>query len=314
LLERGGKHYFVGNGHHIIADAVTARIFTADLMMAYAALRRDPNGLAPQTYSYADCIAALHASHTIERRQAARAYWRAFLSDAPTTVAFPRKQGAPAEDCTSESIYFESSESTTSALRGFARENGTTLFIVLSAIYGALLSKHAHQDVVVMSYPVNMRPPGHGHVFGCFVNLSLQKVIVGAGTTFRALVAQVTQQRAAARPHLFYPLGELVHEQGDVRADLESSYFGVFFGETHLYSSPISLGDLRAEAVVLPWSQEFDRDLRLLYDAQDPKRIRFRMDFRSTRYERAAIASFIDDFTQLSERVIVDDLPLREIF
>lgn len=310
LLERDGRHYFVGMAHHIIADAVAARILISDLVLAYAAVRQDPAGPAPQRYSYAECIEALHASHTPDRQRAAREFWTAFLADTPLVVDFPRT-AEPTEDQSAESLYFDIDETTTRHLKAFARDNRTTLFTVLGALYGFLLSRYASQQTVVLSYPVNMRPPGYDHVFGCFVNLSLLKVAIDAGTTFPGLVGELTRQRGAARPHLFYQLSNIIHGQGAVRADIEKSYFGVFFGETHLNNQPLDLGELRVRALDVPWSQQFDRDLRLLYDAQATARIKFRMDYRVTRYDGALIRRFINDFTRLAQRIAEDPGPLH---
>ena len=184
------------------------------------------------------------------------------------------------------------------------------MFIVLFALYGVLLSRYARQSTVVISYPVNMRPQGYAHVLGCFVNLLVKKITVLPETTFRTLVDELTRQQREAKPHLFYQLGNIVHQQGDVSADIEQSFFSVFFGETHLNHKPLSLGDLRVEVPNIPWSQEFDRELRLLYDPSALEAIKLRMDFRTGLFDRELILKFIEELGELSGRLIQDDSPL----
>jgi condensation domain-containing protein len=312
LLTHESTVYLIAIGHHIIADAATAKIITSDVALAYLAICRDPSSLEPQHYSYSACIDALHALQTPEKQHAAQAFWRAFLRGTPPIVAFPQRRDAVANDYSAESMYFELDEATSQSLRVFANDNNTTLFIVLFALYGLLLSRYACQDEVVISYPVNMRPEGYGHVFGCFVNLSLLKIAIDRETTFRALVAQLTRQRREAKPHQFYQLNQIINEQAELGLDIEKSYFGVFFGETHLGTSPLVVNGLSVRPLDIPWSEEFDRDLRLLYDADGAATIKLRMDFRCGKYDRALIIRFIDDFKTFSRMLVADRRPLLE--
>lgn len=302
VCEGEDRSYFVASGHHIITDAVAGKIFITDIMTAYALLIHGRE-LKLNPYSYADCIQSLHASQTDERRAAAKSFWRELLGDAPLTIDVPLREDAASEDYSSESIFFELTEEVTARLRQFTEENATTLFIVLFAVYGLLLTRYARQNVVVVSYPVNMRPQGYPHVFGCFVNLALLKIAVDPAAPFKTLVASLTEQRSLAKPHVFYRLSDIIHDRGDVRADIEKSYFSVFFGETYINTKPLSLGGLAVKALDIPWSQEFDRELRLLYDAEDAKSIKLRMDFRSARFDRSLIRKFVEDFKEFSSLI-----------
>lgn len=312
LLNHKSTAYLVVMVHHIIADAATAKILMSDVALAYLAIASTPGSLESQHYSYSDCIDALHALQTPEKQRAAHEFWRAFLRGTPPIVAFPQRVDAVAHDYSAESIYFELDDATSRALRVFARENRTTLFIVLFALYGLLLSRYACQDEVVVSYPVNMRPAGFGHVAGCFVNLSLLKVTIDGETTFKDLVAQLTRQRREAKRHQFYQLGKIVNEQAELGLDIERSYFGVFFGETHLAGGPLAVNGVSIRPLDIPWSEEFDRELRLLYDADGATTIKLRMDFRSGKFDRASIVRFIEDFETCSRTLVADRRPVRQ--
>ena len=311
LLNHKSTVYLIVTVHHIIADAATAKIVIADVALAYLAICNEASSLEAERYSYSDCIDALHALQTPERQHAAAEFWRAFLRGTPPIVAFPQSDAA-AHDYCAESIFFELDQATSQALRAFARDNRTTLFIVLFALYGLLLSHYARQDEVVVSYPVNMRPAGFGHVSGCFVNLSLLKAAIDADTTFETLVAQLTRQRRAAKPHQFYQLSQIVNEQAELGLDIEKSYFGVFFGETHLGAGPLTVNGVSVKPLEIPWSQQFDRELRLLYDADGAAAIKLRMDFRCGKYDRAVVGRFIEDFGALSRTLVTDRRPLQE--
>lgn len=303
-------HYFIIRAHHIIADSHAARIFLPDFIRAYNALLAGSGDTGLEGYSYADCVDALHKRNTTERREFAKYFWKSFLDGVPPTVAFPRREDWVDNDHSAESIFFELTGTDAQALRTYSAQHRTTLFIVLSALYGSLLTTYSNQEQVLISYPVNLRPGGYGHVLGCFVNLALEKIVVGSETTLDLLVDELTQQRRESKPHLFYPLSNITREQ---RIDIEKSYFTVFFGETHLNTKPLSLPGLRVEVLDIPWSREFDRELRLLYDADDPDKIRFRMDFQKRKFDKDVILQFVEDFKALSKRAIDSMRPLRQL-
>jgi hypothetical protein len=306
LTTSGDTAYLIVTTHHVIADGPTARIMTADVALAYLAICSDPSSLEPQHYSYSACIDALRALRTPEKQRAAQEFWRVFLRGTPPAIAFPQKREAVARDYSMESMFFELDEATTQSLRAFAHENRTTLFIVLFSLYGLLLSRYARQDEVVISYPVDMRPADHGHVFGCFTNRILLKVTIDRDTTFRTLVAQVTRQRREVRPHQPYSL------QAELGLDVKS-YFDVFFGETHLRGGgSLEVNGVSIKPLDIPWSEESDRILRLLYEADGHATIKLRMDFRSGLYDPAVITRFIDDFKAFSSTLAPDRCLLSE--
>jgi hypothetical protein len=306
-------HYFVASSHHVITDASWVPLLISQISSAYAALVSGLPAPVPRGPPYATCIQALHAQMTPERRAAARAFWTRFLAQAPRTVAFPRKPRHGVKDLAAESVYFDLDEDVTEAAKEFSADCNSTLFIVLAAMYVFLLAKYAAQEVVFVSYPINVRPHGFERVAGCFVNLALLRATVQPDTSLRMLVDQLTRQRKDVRSHWLFPLRDLVHVGGEIDADVERTYFSVFFGETYLNGREFSLGDLVARPINLPWSEEFDRELRLLYDASDDRRIRFRMDFRCAHYDGARIREFTTEFRRLLARAMVDERPLHWI-
>lgn len=306
-------HYFVLSAHHIITDARWGPTMISTLGLAYHACVSGSTLEPSAGPSYAACIQRLRASVKPERKQRARAFWRQFLEHAPLTVDLPRTSHAEPEARAAESIFFDLDEDLARATRGFASAHDSTLFIVLSAMFSFLLASYAEQEVVVASYPLDMRPHGFDHVVGCFVNLALMKATVRPHTTLGALVGELTQQRRQVRPHWHFSLRDLVHVGGEIDVDIEKSYFSVFFGETYLNTHPLQLDRLDVRSVNLPWSDEFDRELRLLYDASQSSGIRFRMDYRSTHYDRSVIVSFIEQFRRVLARALVDERSLREI-
>ncbi len=307
LLTYEDTVYLIVTTHHVIADGPSARMMTSDVALAYLAICRDPSSLEPQHYSYSACIDALHALQTPEKQRASQEFWRAFLKGTPPVVAFPQRRGAVAHGNLAESMYFQLEEATTQSLRAFAHDNRTTLFIVLFALYGLLLSRYACEDEVVISYPVDMRPADYGHVFGCFSNRTLLKVAVDRDTTFRTLVAQLTRQRREVRPHQSYQLlSRIANDQAGPGLDIDKSYFDVFFGETHLGAGPLAVNGVSIRPLDIPWSDESDRTVRLLYDAAADATIKLRMDFLSGKYDRAVIMRFIDDFETFASALAAD--------
>ena len=308
-----GQTYFILRAHHIIADAIAAKNSMIDLLEGYCLFLRNQEDARTSDDSYSECIRKSRELQTGDKQERAEKYWKAFLEDTPLTVNFPVLEEPTKYDQSAESIFFDLKKSTEDSLKSYAKKNRTTLFVVLSALYGYLLSRYAKQRNVLVSYPVNTRPKGFGRVAGCFVNLSLYKVSVNAETNFKALVDQLTQQRSDAKPHQFYQLNKIVNSKAELDADIEKSCFSILFGETHLNSTPIDIAGLRLKPMDIPWNEEFDRELRMLFDASDPQKVLFRMDFQSKKFDKNLIQKFIEDFIQLADRVTVDSAPLEQI-
>lgn len=306
-------HYFVVTSHHVITDGLWVPLLISQISSAYADYVSGATGSLAPGPSWARCIASLHASVTPERRARARAFWKEFLDRAPLTVDFPRKERHDVPELAAESIYFDLDENLSKEVVEFSSDCNSTLFIVLSAMYSFLLARYAGQEVVLASYPINMRPHGFERIAGCFVNLALLKATIRPNTSFRALVDELTRQRRSVRAHWHFPLRDLIRVGGEIDADIEETYFSVFFGETYLNSRVFALGDLAVRAIDLPWSEEFDRELRLLYDASDGARIKLRMDFRSAHYDRDVILEFTSQFARLLAHAIRNERPLHRL-
>lgn len=299
VVSHGDDRYVAGVAHHIVADAVAAKILAADLMFGHDVFRESDLHIDPVAYSYADCVQAVDSASP-QSLSDAEGYWRGFLDRAPSHITLPFRAGSDAgsPDTRAGSQYREIDAETTAALRDWAKQHDTTLFVALMSLYGHVLSRYAHQDSVVVSYPLNMRPAEHGHVLGCFVNLSLLMIAGEAGDSPATLLERVANERRLARPHQFLQLGSLIGERSAGGVDIETSYFSCFFGESHLNSTRMSLGDLTVIPVRMPWSREFDRDLRLVYDAQG-QTIIMRADYRCARLDHDLIERFLSDLTTL---------------
>lgn len=302
--------YFVLSAHHIITDAVWGPTMVATIAEAYRArlAGREPATLQGPTYQ--ECIEKMQRSVKPARKAKARTFWHDYLKNAPRTVAVPRLQSSEFAHRAAASIFFDLDSDVARQARRFADQRSSTLFIVLSAMFGFVLARAAGQEVVLSSYPLDMRPYGHGHLVGCFVNLALIKATVRPHTTLGELVDELTVQRKRVRPHWHYSIRDLVCTGGEIDADIEETFFSVFFGETFLNTAPLKLEGVEVDYVTMPWSDEFDRELRLLYDASQPQGIRCRMDYRRAHYDPAVIDRMVDEFQAVLARALVDERPL----
>ncbi len=163
------EHLLAMVAHHIAFDGWSGRILLTELATAYAAIEAgQAPALAPLPVRYADFAAWQRRLWTGERLDREVAHWRAALAGAPDLLDLPKAR-PPASQA--DPVRFDVSADITRALRGLAQASDATLFMVLAAAYGAVLSRHAGAPEVVVGTAVAGRPaPELDGVIGLFTN------------------------------------------------------------------------------------------------------------------------------------------------
>ncbi len=160
----------VWSHHHLLLDAWSGPLVTADVATLYRALARNEEARLPERRPFRDFIAWLQA------RDAARseAYWRHQLRGlrAPTPLGFALP--APAERTNGHAeIAADLPAAASAALAGGARRHRLTQSTLLQAAWALLLARCAAGDLVVFGVTVAGRPPelpGAESIVGPFIN------------------------------------------------------------------------------------------------------------------------------------------------
>ncbi|OHU90239.1 hypothetical protein BET10_05580 [Pseudoalteromonas amylolytica] len=159
--------------HHIVTDAVSTDIFLTEFMHCYTKFLQgsEPN-LPELQIQYADFA---QWQQEIENRggfERQKAFWREQLKDAPHVHCLPLDglRKAQSANRAGEVRLLLGSEDT-EALKAFAKKRGVTLFMLLHAALGLVISKHSQHDTVVIGSPVANRTNAETTgLMGFFVN------------------------------------------------------------------------------------------------------------------------------------------------
>jgi len=199
--------------HHIIGDEWSMGVLVGEVSACYrtATSGQQPSlpPLPVQYRDYARWQRRVLGDETLARQLA---YWRAHLEDAPATLELPTDRPRPAIERHRGGLARRTlSRDLTRAIDSFARDHDATRFMVLLAVWGALLARHARQDQVVVGTPVaNRGRVDLENLIGFFVNTLALRLDLGDAPSLATLVARARQAVAGGTAHQDIPFERLV--------------------------------------------------------------------------------------------------------
>lgn len=304
---RSGDYFFIMKAQHVISDAVSSSIWAEEIASYYNAIV--DNGHFPDNNSeFTEPAFSEQNFANSEHQSEASKFWRTYLEGAPLSVPFPVINGLQKNSIT-ESLYFNFSEKETSDLKRFAKNNKTTLFIVLSALYGVLLSKYSGQKEILLSYPINVRPKGARRVMGCFVNNLPLKIDLKNNNTLKEIIKDLTHHQKNAKPYKNYSFTNIIQ---DARRNAENflGAFNIGFAETNLNLSGISLNRLDSQSLDISSNQSI-YDILLGYEHNNNK-IKFRLKYKKNSIHPEIIKQFINHFKCAATSLINMDIDINQ--
>ncbi|GGK73127.1 non-ribosomal peptide synthetase [Mangrovihabitans endophyticus] len=249
-LPGGRDHVLLMLLHHIAADAWSIPLVLRDLAAAYTARRagRAPGG-APLAPGYPDYAAWQRAELGLEddpESTIARqlAYWREQLAGVPAELPLPvDRQRPPVPSYRGDRIDLPVPADLHAALERLARERGVTMFMLLQAVLGVLLSRVGAGTDIPIGAPIAGRTDrATEEMVGFFVNTLVLRTDVSGDPRFTELLDRVRRTGLAAYAHQDVPFERLVDALATERSPARHPLFQVV----------LSLDNTRAPAVVAP--------------------------------------------------------------
>ncbi|RJG17684.1 non-ribosomal peptide synthetase [Paenibacillus thiaminolyticus] len=204
--------------HHIISDGVSLDI----LLREFAQLYADPHApLDPLPVQHKDFAVWQREQMNTEPMRKLGRYWlETFAGDIPVLqlpADFPRPS---VQQFVGDTVEYELSKEMTEQLKRQAAENGTTLFLMLLAMYNLLLHKYTGQEDLVVSTPVTDRPFAELEgVVGMFVNTVPLRSFPQPDKTFGSFLEEVQRTVIQAYENQAYP-AEQLFERLNLRRDV----------------------------------------------------------------------------------------------
>ncbi|WP_164014709.1 non-ribosomal peptide synthetase [Pyxidicoccus trucidator] len=295
------EHLLLLNLHHLVSDAWSLGVLVRELGVlypAFAAGRAAPLPDLPMQYAeYAAWQRDWLQGETLDSRLA---WWRERL-DANAVLELPTDRPRTATAST------RGARRTVMlplpllhSLGALARSEGRTLFSVLMAAYGVLLSRYSGQRDVVVGTPVAGRTrAGLEGLIGLFVNALPLRMDLSGDPTFLELLGQVHETALGAMAHQDLPFETLVEALRPERRAGSTPVFQVTFTLQNAPLPPLELPGLVMEARPVDTGAS-QQDLSLLVTELD-EGLRVAVVYRTDLFESERVTRLLGHLQTLLE-------------
>ena len=207
------EHVFLLTQHHIVSDGWSTGILIREFNALYQSFAEGgSNPLPALAIQYPDYAAWQRQWFNGDRLQRQADYWRESLVDAPVLLTLPTdRPRPPRQSFVGATIAMRLDEKLTEDLKRLSQKYGTTLFMVLTSAWSAVLSKLSGQDDLVIGTPTANR--GRREVeslIGFFVNTLALRIDLSNDPRLCDILSRVRKVALAAQDHQDLPFEQVV--------------------------------------------------------------------------------------------------------
>jgi amino acid adenylation domain-containing protein len=283
--------------HHIIADGVSQTVLVNEL----AAFYRGESLAAPaiQYKDYAEWQQSGKQQLLIAKQ---KDFWVQQLANAPV-LDLPTDHARPAVKTYAGAAINTSLDVT--ALHRIAKEEDTTLFMVLLAIYNVLLSNLSNQEDIVVGVPVAGRQHADfEHMIGMLVNTIALRNYPKGEISFKEFLRDVKSRSLAGVDNQAYPYEMLIDELKVVRDTGRNPLFDVMFMFHNFETAQPEMPGIRIEPY--DWQPPVSKfDLTLVAREVDGQLL-LTAEYSTELFEASTIERFIEYFMNIASAVTTD--------
>ena len=250
LVVRGTREFvLVLSMHHIVIDGWSMGVLLRDLAGFYREFSSGaPSNLPEPRIQYAD-YAVWQNTLAAEGHAWDLEWWAAYLGDGPLLDLPLDHTRSNARSFRGRNTEFHFALPLSDRLRILARQEDTTLFIVVLTLFRLLLARYSHQEDILIGTPVANR----GHVdaealIGFFVNTLVLRSDLDGARNFRSSIQRVKETTLEAMAREDVPFERVVETLNPERVSGRNALFDVMFAFQEALPDPFP--DL--ESILLP--------------------------------------------------------------
>ncbi|HLP58794.1 MAG TPA: condensation domain-containing protein, partial [Candidatus Deferrimicrobium sp.] len=220
------RHMLLVDMHHIISDGMSSQVLARDFSALYAG--NELPGIKVQYKDYAEWQKRERVSKNILEQGE---FWEKEFEGEIPVLELPADYARPAVySFEGNKINFEINKETAGALKTLALETGTTLYMLLLALYTIFLSKLSNREDIVVGTPVaGRRHDDLEKIIGMFVNTLATRNYPAGEKMFRDFLAEVKEKTLKAFENQEYPYEDLVEKVTAIRDVSRNPLFDTMF-------------------------------------------------------------------------------------
>ncbi len=249
-------HVLLFTMHHIISDGWSTEILIKEFSQLYDAFYHDqPSPLEELPVQYADFAYWQNQWLKGEMLESQLKYWEDRLRGAPQLLDMPTDRiRPPVETYRGSNISFQIPRAVADQLNVIARDNQSTLFMVLHTILVIMLNRFSRQEDIVLGSPLANRPNKNVEgLIGFFVNTMVLRADLSGNPTFKELLDRIRQSDLSDFEHPHVPFEHLIDVLKPERSLSHSPWFQVMFV---LQNTPMAKSSRIANLELEPLDQD----------------------------------------------------------
>ncbi|WP_181219296.1 plipastatin non-ribosomal peptide synthetase PpsC [Bacillus subtilis] len=299
-----GRHLLLVDMHHIISDGVSVNILIREFGELY-----NNRKLPALRIQYKDYAVWQEGFKTGDAYKTQEAYWLKQLEGELPVLDLPADHARPpVRSFAGDKVSFTLDQEVASGLHKLARENGSTLYMVLLAAYTAFLSRLSGQEDIIVGSPIAGRPHKDLEpILGMFVNTLGLRTRPEGGKPFVQYLQEVRETALEAFEHQDYPFEELVDKLELTRDMSRNPLFDVMFVLQNMDQESLELDELCLKPAANNGHQTSKFDLTLYAQEQPRGLLTFQMEFSTDLYKKKTIEKWLQYFINMLLSIIKDN-------
>ncbi|MGG1245361.1 amino acid adenylation domain-containing protein [Bacillus cabrialesii] len=302
VISMGNKRGFLLlDMHHIIADGVSMSTLVQEFTDLYCGKE-----LPALNLHYKDFAVWQQEKYPKELYKKQEAYWLNQLGGSLPVLDLPLDKIRPRlPDFSGGTIEVHIDKDTADELHHLMAETGTTLYIILLAVYSILLSKLSRQEDIVVGSPAAGRPHADlERVIGMFVNTLALRSQPEGHKTFSSYLQDIRHLALTAYEHQDYPFEELADKLDTHREVNRNPLFDAMLVLQSSEDFQFEVPGLSISSVT-PKHDISKFDLTL-HAEEHSAGIRCRFEYSTALFEEETIARWASYFIELLKSVMAD--------
>jgi len=297
--------------HHIISDGWSSGILINEIARLYPVMKdgavEEVEFLLPELdIQYVDYAGWQRTRLSGEILEAQLNYWKDQLKDLPPVLELPTDRPRPAvQSSKGDQVYFEIPLILGRKLRSLSQEQGTTLFILMLAIFQVLLYRYTGQSDISVGTPIaNRNRPEIEKLIGFFVNTLVLRGKISEKQTFQEFLSQVKETALEAYSHQEVPFEMLVDALQPDRNLSHTPLFQVMFMLQNSAQTRIDLPDLKMKRLEVNFGLSMFDLTMVITEAGDE--LFGGIEFNSDLFDKTTVHQFADHYLSLIESIVHD--------